>query len=102
VNVQQLGADHFQCEVVIVNEMGLHARPASMFVELANRFASGVVIKKGDEACDGKSILQLLTLAAEMGTTLLVETRGPDARDAIEAIARLVADGFDEMQAPAP
>lgn len=94
---QPIGDGHYRCEVMIVNEMGMHARPASLFVELANRFHSDVAIQKGNEAVDGKSILQLLSLSAEHGTPLVLETRGADAEAAVSALANLVASGFNEM-----
>lgn len=99
---QQVGEDHFRCHVSIVNEMGLHARPASMFVELANRYRCDVLIQKGDEPVDGKSILQLLSLSAEAGTPLVLEARGPDAESALSALAKLVASGFNEMEPAGP
>lgn len=90
------GDDWFQCDVVVVNEMGIHARPASLFVGLSNRFNCDVTIHKGAEPVDGKSILQILSLSAEMGTPLKLETRGPDAEAAIAELAKLIASGFCE------
>lgn len=97
----RVSTDRFQMNVVIVNEMGLHARPASLFVELANKFTCEVTIHKGSEQVDGKSILQLLSLSAEAGTPLVLETRGPDAKVAVQALSDLVASGFNEMGPPA-
>lgn len=97
----RVSTDRFQMNVVIVNEMGLHARPASLFVELANKFTCEVTIFKGSEPVDGKSILQLLSLSAEAGTPLVLETRGPDAKVAVQALSDLVASGFNEMGPPA-
>ena len=94
---RQIGPDHFECVVVIPNSMGLHARPASMFVELANQFPCDVVLMKDDEQVDGKSILQLMTLAAEQGTELRLETIGDQAELALASLADLVRRGFDEM-----
>lgn len=93
---QKVGDGHYRCQVSIVNEMGLHARPATMFVELANRFRSDVAIQKGNDPVDGKSILQLLSLSAELGTALVLEARGPDAQAAVSELARLIASGFNE------
>jgi phosphotransferase system HPr (HPr) family protein len=95
--VEALGPDHARVTVVIVNEMGLHARPASEFVKLAGSFACGVGIRKGNQQVDGKSILQLFSLAAEMGTRLTLEGRGPDAHAALVALAELVRSGFREQ-----
>ena len=86
-------------QVTITNPQGMHARPADMFVKLANRFASQIVIVKGSERVDGKSILGLLTLAATEGTMLLLEADGPDAQQALDALAELVAQNFAEDEA---
>jgi phosphotransferase system HPr (HPr) family protein len=96
----RVGADHYRSTVTIVNEMGLHARPASLFVELANRFDCDVALSKGRTRVDGKSILQLLSLSAEAGTKLVLETRGPEALAALAALGRLVASGFEESLPP--
>ncbi|QDU63654.1 HPr-like protein Crh [Planctomycetes bacterium Pan216] len=93
----RVDANHYRSQVVIVNSMGLHARPASLFVERANCFESNVTIQKGSDEVDGKSILQLLSLSAEEGTALVLETRGPDAEAASISLSQLVASGFDEM-----
>lgn len=93
------GDNWFQCNVVVVNEMGIHARPASLFVGLSNKFNCDVTIHKGNEPVDGKSILQILSLSAEAGTPLMLETRGPDAQQAIEALCKLVVSGFSEPPA---
>jgi phosphotransferase system HPr (HPr) family protein len=95
--VETLGQDHCRVAVVIVNEMGLHARPASEFVKLAGSYACGVSIRKGNQQVDGKSILQLFSLAAEVGTRLTLEGRGPDAHAALVALAELVRSGFREQ-----
>lgn len=82
--------------VTITNPEGMHARPASMFVQLAGRFQSSVEIVKGGERVDGKSILAILTLAAEAGSELLIEARGADADEAVRALSGLVEGGFAE------
>lgn len=86
-------------EVTVPNENGLHARPAMMFVDLANQFTSAVrVFRLGEDPADvdGKSIMQLLTLAATQGTTLRIEADGEDAENAVNTLCDLVASGFDE------
>lgn len=98
MNVEELGPDHVRCAASVVNPMGLHARPASLLVETANRFQSNIQINKGSETVDAKSILQLLTLFAEAGSVLMLEARGADAKEAITALAQLIADGFHEME----
>ena len=82
--------------VVVTNPQGLHARPADMFVKLANQFNAKVEVIK-DDACeriDGKSILEVLTLAALEGTRLVLEATGPDAEEAIDALVKLVENDF--------
>ena len=80
--------------VVVVNAYGLHMRPAGKFVGLANSFRSEVRVDSGQVTVNGKSILDMVGLAAECGTTLDLEARGPDAESALDALAGLVADGF--------
>lgn len=83
-------------KVTIVNKLGLHARPAMCFVDAAMPFESGVTVKKDDQAVDGKSIMQMMMLAATKGTVLEIIADGPDAPLAIEALKKLVDAGFDE------
>jgi len=68
-----------------------------MLVRLAMEFESTIEIVRGADRFDGKSILSLMTLAAEQGTQLLLEAEGPDADEALEALAQLFGRGFDEM-----
>lgn len=85
--------------VEVVNPQGLHARPANLFVRLANEFQSTIEVVKDGERVDGKSILSVLTLVASQGTQLAIEARGPDADNAIRALVELVSDGFEELEA---
>jgi len=80
--------------VKIVNEHGLHARPATEFVQLANTFDAEVQVAKNDLPVDGKSIASMLTLNAPCGTELHIRARGADADRAVEELGRLVASGF--------
>jgi phosphocarrier protein HPr len=83
-------------QVEILNSLGLHMRPADKFVKLAQRYRSEIrVIHNGNEF-NGKSILDLTSVAAECGTRLELEARGPDASEAIAALAELVAARFHE------
>ncbi len=82
--------------VTVVNRLGLHARPAMALVDAASRFDSEVVVRKGDQSVDGKSIMNVLMLAANEGTQLELAATGPDADEAIEQLAGLFARGFDE------
>src|SRR3954453_709841 len=80
--------------VEIVNPYGLHMRPAGKFVSLASSFRSEVWVECRGTRVNGKSILDMTTLAAERGTLLDLEARGPDAEAALIALADLVAAGF--------
>ena len=82
------------CEVVVTNEQGLHARPADLVAREAQRWESRIEFIRKSQRVDGKSILDLLTLAAEEGTHLVVEATGPDAREALDAIGNLFNKKF--------
>jgi len=81
----------------IRSRQGLHARPAALFVQVANRFKSFIRVKKGGEEVDGKSIMGILTLAASKGSTILVTAEGPDAKDALHALEQIIS--HDEIPA---
>ncbi len=85
-----------QAIVTIVNRLGLHARPAMTFVDAAQAYKCSVKVQKGDFAVDGKSIMEVMMLAATKGTKLDVICEGDDADVCIKALAKLVADGFGE------
>ncbi|MBI4355633.1 MAG: HPr family phosphocarrier protein [Candidatus Omnitrophica bacterium] len=76
--------------VKIQHRLGLHARPAALFVQLANRFESEITVVKGRRRVNGKSIMGLLTLAAGQGSSIRLEAQGGDALAAVEALAGLV------------
>jgi phosphocarrier protein len=84
-------------EARIVNPLGMHVRPAAEFVKVATRFTSAVEIRKDEVAVNGKSIMGVMTLAAECGSSLFIKTDGDDAEAAMDALLALVADGFHEM-----
>ncbi len=84
-------------EARIVNTLEMHARTAAEFVKVANRFKSAVQVRKDDLAVNGKSIMGVMMLAAECGSSLFITTDGEDADAAMEALLALVADGFHEM-----
>lgn len=73
-------------KIKIENPQGLHARPASVFVKIANKYESDVMVKKGSEKVSGKSIMGLMTLAANQGAWLEIEVNGPDAEQAMQAL----------------
>jgi phosphocarrier protein len=80
----------------VVNSLGLHARPAAMVVQAANRFRCEVTFEKDGQLVNAKSIMGVLTLAAAKGAAVLVSCEGPDAADAMAAIARIFESGFGE------
>ena len=83
--------------VGIVNELGLHARPAAEFVKTAGRFACAVTVRKDGMEVNGKSIMGMMMLAAEMGSELVLIADGDDAEAALDALEALVKAGFGEM-----
>ncbi|MCC6681517.1 MAG: HPr family phosphocarrier protein [Phycisphaeraceae bacterium] len=85
-----------EINVTIKNKLGLHARPAMAFVDTANGFRSDIRVKKNQQIVDGKSIMQLMMLAATQGTQLTLTADGDDADDALSALCQLVDRGFDE------
>lgn len=86
-------------EVRIPNELGLHARPAAAFVKLSSRYDCEIYIAKGDLEVNGKSIMGVMMLAAECGSTVRIRAEGSDAAEAVEALASLVESGFGETLA---
>lgn len=88
-------------EVEIVNRLGLHARAAAKLVHTASRFDGHVWLVKDGEEVDAKSILGLLLLAAAQGSWVIVRCEGEDEAEALEAVTRLIEDGFDEDRGPA-
>ncbi|MGH7629374.1 MAG: HPr family phosphocarrier protein [Gemmatimonadales bacterium] len=83
-------------EATIVNSLGLHARPAAQFVRLASSFASDILVSKDGIDVNGKSIMGVMMLAAERGSAIRIRASGDDAERAVDALAKLVADGFGE------
>ena len=83
-------------EAEIINKLGLHARPCSKFVKLANMFRSEVWVNKDSDTVNGKSIMGLMMLAAGFGSKLMITCEGPDAPQALEAIEKLILSKFDE------
>ena len=83
-------------EARIVNPLGLHARPAAQLVKLASSFAADIEVVKEGMSVNGKSIMGVMMLAAECGSSIIIRANGPDAEQAVEALAELVASGFGE------
>jgi len=83
-------------ELLIINKRGLHARASAKFVQTVERFNAEIWVTRGGETVGGTSIMGLMMLAAAPGTTILVSAAGPEAHAALDAIAALVADKFNE------
>lgn len=84
-------------DVVVQNRAGIHTRPASMIVRTAARFASDFTIEKDGYEINGKSIIGVMTLAAEQGSTVRLVFDGPDEKQAAEAVVQLFNSGFGEV-----
>ena len=82
--------------VQIVNKNGLHARPAAEIVKLAAKYQSEIVVARDDLEVNGKSIMGVMMLAAECGSTLKLKADGPDADQALDALATLIGNKFGE------
>ncbi len=84
--------------MTIGNRLGLHARAAAKFVQLAGRFRARITLSKDGQMVDGKSILGILTLAAAQGTSLALRAEGEDESEAVAALAELIEGKFGEGQ----
>jgi phosphocarrier protein HPr len=82
--------------VTVVNQLGLHARAAARFVQVATRFQSQIRVGHGARIMDGKSIMGILLLAAARGTEITLMATGPDEQAAVDALVGLVQSGFGE------
>jgi phosphotransferase system HPr (HPr) family protein len=91
LTAEPMSNDPLQRRVILANPNGLHMRPSAAFVELASRFQSNVTVTRDGNSVNGKSLWDLLLLAAEHGTELLLEADGPDANEALEALAKLLS-----------
>ena len=80
----------FTQEVTMNNEVGLHARPATYFIQKANEFKSGIWVEKEERRVNAKSLLGVLSLGIVKGTTITLIADGPDAKEAVEALVQLV------------
>ncbi len=87
---------HVERELEVINKLGIHARPASKFVRLANQFTCEVLVEKDGETVNGKSIMGLMMLAAGPGSRIRVQAAGADAAVAVDELGKLVAAKFDE------
>ena len=86
-------------DIVVSNTLGLHARPAMQFVDVANQFAANVTVKKGGEEpaeADGKSVMEMIILAATAGTKMRIDAQGEDADEAVTKLVELFESKFGE------
>lgn len=83
-------------ELTVQNKLGIHARPAAMFVKTASRFTAEIMVEKDGETVNGKSIMGLMMLAAGPGCTLTVHANGADAQAAVSELEELLKRKFDE------
>jgi phosphocarrier protein HPr len=90
------GSGPLRREFVVGNKLGIHARPAAMFVRIANKFNCSIMVKKDDEEVNGKSIMGLMMLAAGPGSKLTVNCEGEDCEAALAEIESLMKRKFDE------
>ncbi len=92
-----MGENSHSAKVKVVNSHGMHMRPASLFVRLAKDYQSKVEVRYAEQTVDGRSVVDLLMLAARAGTELEIVVCGDDAPELLAALVQLVATGFDEM-----
>jgi phosphocarrier protein HPr len=83
-------------EVTVINKLGVHARPAALFVKTAHKFTSHITVEKDGEQVNGKSIMGLMMLAAGQSSKLLITAEGPDAEAAVRELESLFLRKFDE------
>ncbi len=83
-------------EVVVQNQVGLHARPATFFIQKANEFKSSVWVEKDERKVNAKSLLGVLSLGITKGTSINIIADGSDEKDAVEVLVRLIASNFTE------
>jgi len=79
-------------KLTVKNKLGLHARPAAIFVQIANKFDSRITVKRDKEEVNGKSIMGILMLGAEKGSSIIIEAEGDDANFAILELEKVVTN----------
>ena len=83
-------------EIIVNNDVGLHARPATFFIQKANEFKSGIWVEREERRVNAKSLLGLLSLGIVKGTAITLIADGPDEKEALAALAELVSSNFGE------
>ena len=91
-----MASTRFTKELVVLNRLGIHARPAALFVKIAGKFASQISVEKDGETINGKSIMGLMMLAAAQGSKLTLTADGADAAAAVAALEDLFQKKFNE------
>ena len=86
----------FVKEVVVQNQVGLHARPATFFIQKANEFKASVWVEKEDRRVNAKSLLGVLSLGIVKGTPIKLIADGPDEKEAVEALFKMISSDFSE------
>jgi phosphocarrier protein HPr len=84
-----------EIDIVVQHKVGLHARPAALFVQTAKKFKSDIVVRKDDREANAKSILSILTLGANQGAVLTLKATGEDEEMAVQALVELVKNNFE-------
>lgn len=87
-----------EIEITVNHKVGLHARPAAIFVKTANQFKSDIQVEKEDRIVNAKSILSVLTLGVNQGSKIILKAEGEDADDALKALVDLIEDNFGENE----
>lgn len=96
-SAKKTGGKHaLRREFVVLNKLGIHARPSALFVKTANRFTCNILVSKDGEEVNGKSIMGLMMLAAGPGSTLAITCEGEDCKEALDEIEALIKRKFDE------
>src|SRR5688572_24614752 len=93
---KKTGKKSLERELTVINKLGIHARPAALFVKTANRFTCDIFVEKDGETVNGKSIMGLMMLAAGPGSKLMISAQGGDAARAVVEIEELMKRKFDE------
>lgn len=94
--VKKIPQELLEQKFTITNKLGLHARPAALLVQTSNKFQSEISLQKGKQKVNGKSIMGVMMLAAGPGSVIAVRITGSDARKAMQAIAKLFQENFQE------
>jgi len=95
-SIEKMTKEAEETKIEIKNSLGLHARPASLFVKLATSFESEIIVEKDGEEVNGKSLMGLLMLAAAMGSVIKISVKGEDSKLALKAIIELIERKFEE------